>query len=40
MTINKKKRKKKPMPFKFDCFFDRLTKLVDEGYAADILAFQ
>lgn len=39
MSINKKKRKKSVMPLKFDCFFDRLTKLVDEGYAADVLAF-
>lgn len=39
MSINKKKRKKLVMPLKFDCFFDRLTKLVDGGYEADIFAF-
>lgn len=39
MSINKKKRKNHVMPLKFDCFFDRLTKLVDEGYAAYVFAF-
>lgn len=39
MSINKKEEKKHVMPLKLDCFFDRLTKLVDEGYAVIHLHF-